>query len=538
MSMSSPESSAPQAAGGFEDPLEPIRSFNVVPADTQVETKISRIKQAANAIGKAALVAFELLPLTNETTRYGALAYAETQTQNPLVGAVVLGATTFAVEASGAIAAAHWTTEGVLARRMDIAREKVDSFKERLKERPLMGKIRLHRIIPSIPRPNPETSEMSGLTEFGLALTLGSVVVNEVKQQKNPARPLEQTRRDGFLTASWLAGYCAVEGALISEGLGNIADPRIVGPAAVAVVGMNYGVKKIDHLRQRLFKGRRGEAQDGLSEGAVDENVPHNIDMAEAQKVSHYDLSSEEVKALEGELVDHVREHISDEGVAAVLIPGNHVYADTVRNYEAEYFPEVKDLPEGIEEDTLFIAFVDTRPGIDRVVHATTITGYQEDTQKALEQNDTDSTSTNFVVVNDLIEMGNFTAEEFREYYTSRGVKLEECIAVETNFRVGERVEDFNGISTVDLAYLTTFGLAIRNNPELGEAGVFANINRASLASFSRVGLKYELLMGRDDMVTSESLEGKEYLPIFIPYSEDTQHLFQGMGLRLPELKL
>jgi hypothetical protein len=175
-------------------------------------------------------------------------------------------------------------------------------------------------------------------------------------------------------------------------------------------------------------------------------------------------------------------------------------------------------LPAEVEDNTVFLALVDTRDGQDRVVHATTISGYEDTASES---------ATGFIVADDLAEMGNFTPEEFREYYQKKGYDLSKCISVETNFKVGDKAPLVNGMRTVDIAYLSVFKMLMSKEPELGGAAVFSSINRASIVSFGRRGLKCEPLMGRDDLVTSESVHGLVYKPVAIPYNEASRHVFE-----------
>ena len=75
-----------------------------------VPEKIGRLEKSKDAIRKA-VVAAELLPVTNEGSRYAAFAAANVITHsNPLAGAIVLGGSTLIVEGAGAIAASSLIT--------------------------------------------------------------------------------------------------------------------------------------------------------------------------------------------------------------------------------------------------------------------------------------------------------------------------------------------------------------------------------------------------------------------------------------------
>ena len=247
-----------------------------------------------------------------------------------------------------------------------------------------------------------------------------------------------------------------------------------------------------------------------------------------------YDLTPEELRSLELDLVNEIKESNPEEGIASVWIGPNHKYANILRNHEAQLFPEVTELPQDIEDRSLFLALVDTRNSEDRVVHATTISGVLG--RKAGEPNPDDPegpVTSGFIVIDDLIEMGNFTPEEFWSYYKDAGIDLSSSMSVETNFAVGERVEKYNGLSTPDIAYLSLFRLLERRATNLGTAVVFASINDRSINSFKRVGITCSPLMGRADLVTSESLEGLDFKPVVIP---NNASIFSSIDLVIPEL--
>lgn len=251
-----------------------------------------------------------------------------------------------------------------------------------------------------------------------------------------------------------------------------------------------------------------------------------------------YDLTPEECAELEGDLLGIVEGQYPEEGVCAVWINPYHRFANLIRAKEAEFFPEVEEVSEQDESNTLFLALVDTRPGSRRLVHGATITGvpYEGETPESVLPNEAQSTG--FITVDSLIELGNFTAQGFQDYYKEKGIDLDNSFAVETNFRVGDKVEPYQGVQIADLAYLTMFSLIQRKGINEGVA-VFASINRASITSFGRVGLEYEPLMGREDMKTPEAALGLDYLPVAIPLNENNRAMFEMMSsFNLPEISL
>ena len=251
-----------------------------------------------------------------------------------------------------------------------------------------------------------------------------------------------------------------------------------------------------------------------------------------------YDLSGEELNVLEQELVHDIKQQVSDEGVVAVWIYPNHKFANILRAHEANHFPEVSELPQDIEDRSLFFALVDTRGGEDRVVHSTTVSGVLGRRMGEVDPNNPDAPATSgFIVIDDLIEMGNFTVEEFWEYYASNGIDLGSSISVETNFRVGDRVSKFKDMNISDIAYLSLFRLLKQRSKNLDtkfdSSVVFASINDNTINSFARVGIVCSPLMGRSDLVTSESEAGLDFKPVTIP---NNAKIFDDIDLVVPEL--
>ncbi len=290
------------------------------------------------------------------------------------------------------------------------------------------------------------------------------------------------------------------------------------------------------YLTNRYYPKDSGVLEFG---DATAEQVSQPVNMLERllSDAPRYDLSAEEVRALEGYIVEETERRHPEPGVYAALIPSHRGLANLVRHYEQAHFPEVQNVSSDVEDDTMFVALVDTRPEVRRVVHALTITGLEQASGMRPARARSQDSKTGFASIDDLIEMGNFTAEEFRDYYAKQGIDLEQCIAVETNFRVGERAPRYNGLDISALAYMKVFDLFMRGNPQLERAAVFANINRASRVSFGRFGLVYNPLMGRTDLRTSDALRGLDYEPVIIHYDSNAQALFAGLNSITPEIE-
>lgn len=173
---------------------------------------------------KAMATMIEILPVTNEGLRYGALAAMQGFSHSPVLGAAVLGATTFAVEAGGAVAASEWIADGTVNRIIDRVDTKVRDTK--------LAFLSPKRVLP-------EGMRVTPLAEAGVALTLGTVAVLEAKQREDPSRSLEQNRRHALFTAGWMSGLFAAEGALLSEGVENYHNPVAIGGALLGFAGVN-----------------------------------------------------------------------------------------------------------------------------------------------------------------------------------------------------------------------------------------------------------------------------------------------------------
>ncbi len=159
---------------------------------------------------QGAVIAAEMLPITNEGARYGALAATLVTTRNPLIGAAVLGGTTLAIEGASAIAASEFITGKTGNRVFEWINKKVDKY-------------------------IPEDAKMSRVVETGVAMTLGTPVLMAIQQKQNPNRTNVEARKQGLLTAAWMAGVFAVEGALITKGIGEDGLPAKIGAAAIVV---------------------------------------------------------------------------------------------------------------------------------------------------------------------------------------------------------------------------------------------------------------------------------------------------------------
>lgn len=248
----------------------------------------------------------------------------------------------------------------------------------------------------------------------------------------------------------------------------------------------------------------------------------------------NYDLGPDQLHGLEAELVDVARLGAGSAGVTAVWIGTEHRYANIIRTHEARLFPEVHDSSAVDEDKTLFLALVDTRPGSSGVVHGATVC------VGALDEGSVSDTAvhTGFITIDNLIDFGNFSAYEFRRYYAARNIDLTNCLSVETNFRIGQRVPNVWGLSTSTIAYLIVFRFLVRSGARRHRSLVFADVNRASSISLQRNGIKYAPLMGRTDLVTPEAALGRSSLPVAFPVDDALHDVFLTMQADVSELFL
>ena len=177
---------------------------------------IHYLKRTAQTV----IVAAELSPL-NEAVRYGALAYALNSTSGgALVGATVLGLSTFAVEAPAALSTASLLN----TERSNKTLGKVNSFID----------ARFGR-----------NFKMSPVTEAGVAMVGGSAVVLVEKHREDQSRTLEQNRKHGLFTAGWMSAYFTLEGAFIGANStnGNVLNAQTIGATLLALGATATGAK-------------------------------------------------------------------------------------------------------------------------------------------------------------------------------------------------------------------------------------------------------------------------------------------------------
>jgi len=227
-----------------ETPIEPHPIlFPPNPSQPEVEAGPicqNRFKTALH-VGKravqGAVVAMEIGPF-NEIIRYSALGAALVASNgDPLIGAAVMGGTTFAVEGSAALA-----VSGMLA--SESGKKTINWAEKRLSKTIRISPQKL------------ESWKMKPLSEAGIGLVVGSVAVLAEKQREDKERTAQQNRKYGLFTAGWLSIVCAGQGALVavSKEAGTdysaYLNARTIGAAALAI-GAVIGASRWVMRRER-----------------------------------------------------------------------------------------------------------------------------------------------------------------------------------------------------------------------------------------------------------------------------------------------
>lgn len=212
-------------------------------------------------------------------------------------------------------------------------------------------------------------------------------------------------------------------------------------------------------------------------------------------------------------------------------VPSDHPAADIVRALEAEALPDTAAyLTPEVERCCQFLVIVDLRPGIERIVHCTRVSGPQ-----FLGAERPREGHSGIVVVDELIDAGMITLEELHRHYSATGRDPETFIGVETNFRVGAREADHHGVRASDMGYLAIFAMLVR----LDSQGVCAHINEASRRSFERIGFDFEPLCGRGDLRSPGATEveiAEDFRPTFLPGVPDVIPVLTRIALFTPPL--
>lgn len=418
------------------------------------------------------ILAAEMSP-ANEFARYGAFSATLAATGDGVAATAVGAATSLALEVGATFAGAHYYRSAMAPKRIEQAknillRSKIGAF-----------------IVKAVEKPNK-------LAESGVALLGGSGVLLGVKHDQNPERTKADDIRTGTIAALGVAAVTAAQTGPVAAGAEAIGTPGLVGAVGMALIGAVAAKQAIDERRSARAERRAGERASLAPDD--DTETTHNV-------APRYDLSHEELRELESGIVEKAKtaKGIGLPGLTAVWIEGNSEHANFMRTHENEMFPEdhVPDLFADHEESSKFLALVDTRGGRNRVIRGTRFT-----TPRVAEEGG----ASKMAMIEGMVESGQVTEEEFTEYYRKRGVDVNECLSIETNFRIGDRVPRALGfIPAASLAYFTAYNYAVRGDRSSRNVAIFAHINQASVNSLEHLGVDTEPLMDDEALWTPDA---------------------------------
>ncbi len=169
---------------------------------------------------EAAVIVAEVTP-ANEAIRVAAFATAQAISGDPVTGALAYGGSTFIIEGAAAVAAGDYLAtrskdpivkDGLMRKAIDWTDDKVD------------------RIIP-------RDGQMSLAAQGATAFLGGSAVLMWAHDRQNPGLTRGEQIRYGLSMSGVMAGICAVQGALVAEGISS-PSPRSIGIALLGVAGI------------------------------------------------------------------------------------------------------------------------------------------------------------------------------------------------------------------------------------------------------------------------------------------------------------
>ncbi|HJP96534.1 MAG TPA: hypothetical protein VJ843_04135 [Candidatus Saccharimonadales bacterium] len=223
---------------------------------------IHSVASAANL----AFVAAEISPL-NEAARLGAFGAVQAVTENPLASSSAFMATTFAIEAAGAVATARLlNTE----RGSRIAERLQGGLKRLRLDKVLMGNIG---------------------TEAAVAMVAGSPTATLLKHTQDPSRTLEQDTRYGLVSSFGISAVTATEMYLGTKGVEAFENPQplTVGAGLLAIAGLAGSIKWArDRLRLARMGGDYGEMVAKAQGPQVEGVDPSELTKAYKEKALHF----------------------------------------------------------------------------------------------------------------------------------------------------------------------------------------------------------------------------------------------------------
>jgi hypothetical protein len=205
-----------------------------------------------------------------------------------------------------------------------------------------------------------------------------------------------------------------------------------------------------------------------------------------------YQLSGEELTAIETRLVDLLEQSQCRSRVATVLLSADNPMSDFVRTYEAAVFgAEDYDFFAGMkpyERDSLFLVTVDLETRIvahvKRIVRARTRqVGTEDVSLTGIEVLDDRLTATD--------ENEKVGLRRIMEFHNI--VDLNRCLNLTSNIQTGRCKPSW------DKPYsLISYKAVFKVTRVLGIDFIFAYMNRIAIRSLGRVGVEFEKLAGKD----------------------------------------
>lgn len=216
-----------------------------------------RIKRAVDTARRAiewTILAAEITP-ANEVMRFGAFGAVMAEGASPLVGGLVLGATTLAIEGAAAISTSDLlnTPRGARMFERAAAGELIPTEHTSKVANWIAKKVKVvDRVTARLNKLVASEKTMSPLVEGGVAYWGGSAVVLAEKQREDPTRTIGENVRHGLFTTGWLATVLTAQGTMAAEGI------HTPGAATISV-GL-FGVASVPGaLKWAKRRGQRGE---------------------------------------------------------------------------------------------------------------------------------------------------------------------------------------------------------------------------------------------------------------------------------------
>ncbi len=160
--------------------------------------------------GSQATIALAEVSPINEAVRLGVFGIGEgfVGGHDPIFGAITYGLSTLVVESLGAISAAPLLKTEISSRFTDFLNAKIpNKFKTE------------------------DKLQLTKITKVGASLLGGSVVSMAVEQLEDPDISKGNILRHGLWTSTWLTPVCAVQGAMMAEGIDLGIGHPLIGSA-------------------------------------------------------------------------------------------------------------------------------------------------------------------------------------------------------------------------------------------------------------------------------------------------------------------